>query len=210
MSLNMPYLVHTTLSETPPAAAWRPALSAAWEARLAGMRSETARRRTLAGLWLLREAAATAGLPEPALTGLRRDANGRPELPDGPMFNISHSGLHIACAVAPDTAVGLDVEHIRPIDPRRFARFLNDEDPATADTGAFFAAWTAREAAVKAGGRAGLARIARVRIDGDRAEVDGETLYLQRPALGEEVAACLASAERLAPAVVRDAGVPPV
>lgn len=208
-SPNTAFLVHAALSETPPADAWRPELSPAWRERLAGMRSESARRRTLAGLWLLREAASMAGLPEPTLTALRHDANGRPELPDGPIFNISHSGLHIACAItAPDTPVGLDVERIRPIDPGRFARFLKDDDDAARDAGAFFTAWTAREAVVKAGGRVGLARIARVRIDGNRAELDGERLHLQWPEVGTGVVACLASAAKLAAVWVREVEAP--
>lgn len=212
MPPNTPYLLHTVLSETPPETVWKAELPTVWNKRLAGMGSEMARRRTLAGLWLLREAAALAGLPEVVLADLSHDANGRPVLPGGPAFSISHCGPRVACVVAGDAAVGLDVERVRPVDVRRFARFLNDDEAAAAarDPAVFFAAWTAREAAVKAGGRVGLARIARVRLGDAWAEVDGETLYLQRPTLGEGWAACLASPEQLAPAAVRELSPPAV
>lgn len=212
MSLNTPYLIHTTLAETPPAEVWEPKLPAAWRERLGRMRSEAARRRSLAGLWLLREAAAMAGLPEAVLAELSQDSNGRPILPGGPSFNVSHCDLRAACAVTADTAVGLDLEWVRPIDVRRFARFLGVGEVAAAerDPAVFFNAWTAREAAVKAGGRVGLARIARVRVNGDRAELDGETLYLQWPVVTDGLTACLASPEPLAPATVREIPPPPI
>lgn len=210
MPHDTPYLVHTTLARTPPADAWRPDLPPAWGKRLAAMRSVTARRRTLAGLWLLREAAALAGRPRLALDRLTRDVHGRPALPDGPAFNISHCGPYVACAVTCHTPVGLDLERIRPIDARRFARFLSDAENAAVarDPAAFFIAWTAREAAVKAGGRVGLARIARVRVVGDDARLDGERLHLQWPVLGDGLVACLAAAQPLAPAVVRQLPAP--
>lgn len=149
---------------------------------------------------------------EVPLTRLTRDGHGRPVLPGGPAFSVSHSGSRVACAVSRDNDIGLDVERVRPIDVRRFSRFLSANETAAAlrDPAAFFAAWTAREAAVKAGGRVGLARIARVRIAGEEAELDGERLYLQRLKLDAKTMACLASTVPLAPAAVRELAAPPV
>lgn len=179
-----------------PLADWRPDLPPAYSERLARMRSAGAHDRTLGGLWLLQQGASMAGLRAPALSTLERDDHDRPHLPDGPEFNISHSGDLVACALAHDCALGLDVERIKAVDTARLGRFLaRDEHSAVEeDTEAFFNAWTAREAVVKATGQAGLARIARVQFTStDQAVVDGETLYVQRLALARGYKASLAT-----------------
>ena len=200
-------LLFTRLAGRAPASPWRPRLPAEWTERLAGMRSETARRRTLAGLWLLRTA-----LPEADLDELPRDAEGRPFLSAGPAFNISHCGDGIACAVGGTASLGLDIERVRPVSLRRFARFLTPEQlpAAYADPAVVFRAWTAREATGKAGGRVGLARIARVRLDGDRATLDDDTWHLQWPALEPDWVACLATAAPTPPVRVATVPAPPV
>lgn len=212
MTPDTPYLVHATLAGTPAQNAWQPELPGDWRRRLARMRSDAARRRTLGGLWLLRESLEFAGFPEATLARLVRDPHGRPTLPGGPAFSISHCGPHVACAVTAEAPLGLDVERVRPLDVSRFARFLSAEEAAAAarDPAAFFAAWTAREATVKAGGRVGLARIARVRVSDGWAELDGDRLHLQWPMLGAGLVACLAAPVPLAPAVVRALPPPPV
>ena len=42
-------------------------------------------------------------------------AHGRPVLPGGPGFSLSHSGDLVGVAVRPGAAVGLDVEQVRDI-----------------------------------------------------------------------------------------------
>ena len=102
-----------------------------------------------------------------ALLRLQRDAFGRPGLP-GVEFNISHSHEMVVLAVA-DERLGVDVEHIRPIDPADYRpaldqseqRFLKSlPDP----TEAFFAIWTAKEAAMKADGRGMSIPLERVQL----------------------------------------------
>jgi len=183
-----------------PDAPWRELgaaeLPAPWRERLARLRSGKARRETLAGLWLLREGAAHGGWLTD-LSRLRREPDGRPILPGGPAFSISHTDDLAVCAIAPGGRLGVDVERIRAIDTDRLARFLGPEKHAAAreDPAVFFRAWTAREAAVKATGRVGLARVAGVRVRGDTAEIDGDTLYLMRPTLDAGHAVCVACDE---------------
>ena len=90
--------------------------------------------------------------------------HGKPFLTDPPTalrFNLSHSGEIVLCAVAWEREVGVDVERIRPgIDhaalARRFFSPLEHEQlsslPRALQPAAFFAAWTRKEALVKAWG----------------------------------------------------------
>lgn len=86
------------------------------------------------------------------------DAFGKPRLPGGLSFNLSHAGDHAVLATA-NGDVGVDIERRRDIDCMRIARrfFHPDEyaflraqaDPAYA----FFRIWTLKESYVKALGR---------------------------------------------------------
>lgn len=90
--------------------------------------------------------------------------HGKPFLenpPTGLRFNLSHSGEIVVCAVAWEREVGIDVERIKPdIDhaalARRFFSPLENEQlsslPPAWQPAAFFAAWTRKEALVKAWG----------------------------------------------------------
>lgn len=178
-----------------PVADWHPELPAAYRQRLARMRSSQARARTLGGLWLLQKCAELAGFDAPPLARLGRDPHGRPQWSGGPHFNISHSGNLVACVIAGRGPIGLDVEQIRPVDTLRLGRFLAPSERAASAQSpeAFFSAWTAREATVKATGRAGLARIARVELGTDHASVDGERLCIQWPPLAAGYKACVAT-----------------
>ena len=84
-------------------------------------------------------------------------AHGKPVLPGGPEFSLSHSGDLVGVAVRPDGAVGLDVEQLRDVSdlaalaahaysPAELARC-----PAP-DTAAFFRTWARKEALLKATG----------------------------------------------------------
>lgn len=93
--------------------------------------------------------------------------HGKPFLPGGPSFSVSHSGERLLIALAAGGRVGVDVERIRPVRRLRAvaARWLapgerawlaaGDEAGADADA-AFFAVWTRKEAVAKALG-SGLA-----------------------------------------------------
>jgi 4'-phosphopantetheinyl transferase len=88
-------------------------------------------------------------------------AHGKPVLPGGPGFSLSHSGQLVGVAVRPDGAVGLDVEQMREVADlvALAAHVQSPAETARADApgpSAFFRAWTRKEALVKATGR-GLA-----------------------------------------------------
>jgi 4'-phosphopantetheinyl transferase len=129
--------------------------------RLARLRRPADRARYLAAHALVRLVLAPlAGTAADALAFDRTcrcgAPHGKPVLPDGPGFSLSHAGELVGVAVRVDGPVGLDVEQVRDVadldalaehvrSPAERAR--GDLDPA-----AFFRTWTRKEALVKATG----------------------------------------------------------
>lgn len=86
---------------------------------------------------------------------------GKPILrePNGIHFNISHSGNWVVCAVD-DTAVGIDVEIIKPIDHRVAERFFSEDEyislinqPEETRLKYFYMIWTLKESYIKMEGK---------------------------------------------------------
>ena len=102
------------------------------------------------------------GTPAPRLH-FEYGFSGKPSLADHPIhFNISHSADLGLFAFAPDRAVGVDVEHERPV--RRLLdvaqRFMSDaelrrleETPPNRRDNVFLESWVVREARLKAEGK---------------------------------------------------------
>jgi 4'-phosphopantetheinyl transferase len=104
----------------------------------------------------------------PADVLLETAAGGKPRAsdPDGPRFNLTHSGARALAAVSADREVGIDIEEIREVgdlDALAAACFSPAERaalaavPARQRRRAFFAAWTRKEAFLKLLGE-GLSR----------------------------------------------------
>ncbi|MCE6950259.1 4'-phosphopantetheinyl transferase superfamily protein [Cereibacter sphaeroides] len=127
--------------------------------RAAAFATETLRARFIAGRSGLRlRLGAHLGL-DPARIAFRYNRFGRPELPGGPSFNLSHCGGLAALALCSSAAVGVDIEAIRPIERAVATRFFAPselqalEPLAGADwEQAFFRLWTRKEAFLKAVG----------------------------------------------------------
>ena len=84
-------------------------------------------------------------------------AHGKPALPGGPHFNLSHSGDLAALAVCASHEVGVDIETRRPVESAVAERFFSPAEraalsalPAAAWEAGFFNAWTRKEAVIKA------------------------------------------------------------
>lgn len=84
---------------------------------------------------------------------------GKPALPGGPAFNVSHAAGRLLLAIAPQGRLGVDIELLHPVeDLEAIARhnFADDEREAvlatpTADRDrAFLEIWTRKEALIKA------------------------------------------------------------
>ena len=140
-------------------------------------RVESARRESLAGLVLALEGLGRAlGRP---VRGSEIDfpPGGKPRLPGGPSFSVSHSGDVVAVALSRSDDPGLDVEVERPgRDRARLER------------------WTATEAVLKAPGL-GIRAVGTVVLADDLGSetVAGTTYRIERVDLGEGIVARLAS-----------------
>lgn len=111
----------------------------------------------LLGKSLLRLALQNAG-HEPDLTRLRYSPDQKPFLPQGPAFNLSHSGNRVVCLLGGDRRLGIDIESLTPLPFEDFQQqFTTGEwaviQNAPSPIDAFYRFWTAKESIIKADGR---------------------------------------------------------
>jgi 4'-phosphopantetheinyl transferase len=79
--------------------------------------------------------------------------HGKPVLPGGPGFSLTHAGDLVGVAVHPGGDVGLDVEQVRELgDLTAMAAHVCSPRESAADAEAFFTLWTRKEALLKAVG----------------------------------------------------------
>jgi 4'-phosphopantetheinyl transferase len=79
--------------------------------------------------------------------------HGKPVLPGGPGFSLTHAGDLAGVAVHPDGEVGLDVEQVRELaDLAAMAAHVCSPQESATDATAFFTLWTRKEALLKAVG----------------------------------------------------------
>jgi 4'-phosphopantetheinyl transferase len=79
--------------------------------------------------------------------------HGKPVLPGGPGFSLTHAGDLVGVAVHPGGDVGLDVEQVRALgDLPAMAAHVCSPQESAADADAFFRLWTRKEALLKAVG----------------------------------------------------------
>ena len=112
---------------------------------------------SLLGKLLLRIALKNAGQPTD-LDRLHYTTEKKPFFPDGPVFNLSHSGNRVLCLLGDRRALGIDIESLSPIPFEDFQpQFTKNEwavihsDPTPLN--AFYRFWTAKESILKADGR---------------------------------------------------------
>ena len=151
------------------------------------IRREEARLRSIGAALLLR----AAGIEPPFSYG----EHGKPYIPGGPQFSLTHSGTLAALAVS-DASVGLDIEKIAPV-RRAAARALTIEEREYMETDPerrFAYLWTRKEAALKCTG-AGLSQpMNAFSVLGDTASPDGEPLSLCTVEYGEYMLSAAAAA----------------
>jgi 4'-phosphopantetheinyl transferase len=97
-------------------------------------------------------------LKKRAKTDISRGAYGKPMLPDGPCFNLSHAGDYALLAVS-DQEIGADIERLRKADTSALAKRFYHPDEQTALAAStspmelFFTIWALKESYIKNIGR---------------------------------------------------------
>lgn len=173
----------------------RPRLPPVKAAAIGRLRFAADRNASLLGLALLAHACAKLGLPC-RLETLEFPARGKPRLPGGPAFSISHGGGWVACAAAPDGAIGLDLEAPGRVSPAMLRRLAGGGERAVLartrrdPTGYAVAC----EAVVKAAG-ATVAELGLVRLDEDHAWFRGVRYELSAPPLDAPLVVALADSQ---------------
>ena len=106
---------------------------------------------------------------------------GKPYIPGGPEFSLSHSGTLAVIALA-DVPVGADAEKDRPVGEAVRLRALTDAERADSRDFLFF--WTRKEAALKCLGTGVDRAPGSLDVRADSAELDGRTIFLHTARYG--------------------------
>ena len=106
---------------------------------------------------------------------------GKPYIPGGPEFSLSHSGTLAVIALA-DVPVGADAEKDRPVGEAVRLRALTGAERADSRDFLFF--WTRKEAALKCLGTGVDRALDSLDIRADSAELDGRTIFLHTARFG--------------------------
>ena len=106
---------------------------------------------------------------------------GKPYIPGGPEFSLSHSGTLAVIALA-DVPVGADAEKDRPVGEAVRLRALTGAERADSRDFLFF--WTRKEAALKCLGTGVDRALDSLDVRADSAELDGRTFFLHTARFG--------------------------
>ena len=107
---------------------------------------------------------------------------GKPYVPGGPEFSLSHSGALAVIALA-DVPVGADAEQDRPTGEALRLRVLTEAERADASRDLLFF-WTRKEAALKCLGTGLDRELASLDVRGDSTALDGRTIFLHTARYG--------------------------
>jgi 4'-phosphopantetheinyl transferase len=149
--------------------------------RLARLRRPADRARYLAAHALARLVLAPLVGRDPAELAFDRtcrcgEPHGKPAVPGGPGFSLSHAGDLVGVAVRPDGPVGLDVEQARAVaDLAALADHVGsptERARGAADPAAFFRMWTRKEALLKATGDGLATPMTAITLAADRPAVE--------------------------------------
>jgi len=127
---------------------------------------------------------------------LRQTPQGRPFIPGGLDFNLSHSGETVVLAVCTQGQVGVDIEQIRPIDYEHLRPLVMEltnagrESKGDDDLRLFYECWTRKEAVAKGCGLGLALPFAQMDARQDIIHATGTYWYLRRLSIGGEQNSC--------------------
>jgi 4'-phosphopantetheinyl transferase len=109
----------------------------------------------------------------------------RPYLPEGPDFNIYHSGCRVVCALSLDGRIGIDLEEVRDLGIDDFRGQFTPHEWQSISSSAvplfdFYTYWTAKESVLKADGRGLTVPLSSLVVMGSTVTVEGFTWKLKR------------------------------
>lgn len=151
----------------------------------------------LGGRYLLLEGLKKLGVPIDIFTAVRYTKYGRPYLPLGIDFNISHSGQFILFAISDTQRIGIDIEEIKMIEFDGFRNQFTDLEflqmnQASNKFTEFFKYWTIKEAVLKADGR-GITMDLKSIIINENAYLDKQTWFIKEIKISSGYMAHIAS-----------------
>jgi 4'-phosphopantetheinyl transferase len=142
------------------------------------------RQSRLLGKLLLRKCLMSQGYGSDCLSLLALGPFGRPFVPGGPEFSISHSGEFTVFAATEQGRIGIDIETISRVELGDFDGYLTPGERKRINTAsdkcrAFYRLWTRKECVLKADGRGLLAPLEEARVDLDPVVLQGKRWFLR-------------------------------
>ena len=164
----------------------------------------------LYGRLLLISGLSQLGYSKELIHEIRSGLFNKPFLPDGPFFNISHSGSIAVCALSNSTKLGIDIEALENIDfydfksqwtPEEWNNIRFCDDPIRK----FYYYWTRKEAVIKADARGLSLPLHLFTVVKDKTVIAGHEWYLREITINPDYACHLATDSQLDkdPKVVR-------
>lgn len=198
------YYTQAAIENSSPAALESWTLSAVEElpsvkrAQILRLRPPHSRFNSALGWQLVKFGFSHSGYSDFKLSLLQFDERRKPHWPGGKAdFNLSHSESLLACALADQGRVGIDVEYVRPLQDsaRMFEQILSPGEIPSAceDQHLFFQYWTRKEAVIKAEGSGGVWNMPQVRLRETEACYKNTDWKLYPLELAPGYAACVAS-----------------
>lgn len=139
---------------------------------------------SLFGNLLLLKSLKERGFKDQILEDLNYTPYNRPFIREKIDFNISHSGKYVICVSDDRSKVGIDIEHIVPINIDDFKlQFTNSEFESINSTNnpydQFYKVWTQKESVIKADGRGLNINLKDIKIIGNQAFIENNSWYLK-------------------------------
>ncbi|GHN02506.1 hypothetical protein WSM22_39950 [Cytophagales bacterium WSM2-2] len=162
-------------------------ISVYWNLLSPHYRGDQVNKRFILGRWLAFHLLQTFGGTENEFKEMKLTSFGKPVLPKHPVsFNIAHSGDLLVCAASLSN-VGIDVEHLRPIDWKEYRSCFSPSEwyeisGATNPAFEVLQRWVQKESLLKADGRGLQVPMASVDLRKDVGKIsDEDTLWYLHP-----------------------------
>lgn len=179
---------------------WMMELPASLQKKVMAYKRKADRNLVLMGKILLKHALKKLG-SNTSLEGIQYTALGKPYLPNGPHFNISHSGNLVVVAVSNQWILGVDTEEIQEVKLDDFKSFMRSDEwmeiqGANFPLEAFFHFWCQKEAVLKITGKGLSLPLKEIWLQTGLAKTSDEIFSLKQIQIHENYPCYLAVAQK--------------